>query len=156
VRNVTYVAWAAILLAVGALDILLFFRPIETLLVSLLIAAACFYRKIIETYVQVISVSRKFLLVSLIAIATNLAVGFSLNAAVDLRARDLVARIESYKSNHGVFPKSLLEVAEDSERDRLRRDRILHPRSGCKCWSAHGYPCAISSCSCCILSSRWL
>lgn len=124
-RNIPYAVWAVILLAVGLLDILSSFRPIGTFGVSLLTVIAYAYRHIIERYVRVIKVSRKFLLVSVIAIATNLVIGISLNAVMRIRARDLALRVEEYKSRYGVFPKSLLDIADDSERDNFRKNRML-------------------------------
>jgi hypothetical protein len=125
VRDLPYVAWAVILLCIGLLDVLTSFEPLGTLLAGLLTGVVYFYRHIIKTYIRFIEVRRKFILVSLSMVAINVIVGFSLNGAVDRKASDLVSRIESYRQKHGVFPRSILETADESERYSLTKNRIF-------------------------------
>jgi hypothetical protein len=123
-RNLCYLLWAVLLLGIGLLDIEISFKPLGTVLLAVLTGAAYLYRHIIKAYFQFIEVSRSFLVVSLVAIALNLSIGFLLNDRLHSKAQDLIHRINGYRDTYGRFPQSLLEVAHDSERQGFQRDRV--------------------------------
>jgi hypothetical protein len=120
-----YIIWAGVILGAGLLDLWLSFKPLSTFLVGVLTGVAYLYRHIIRSYVRIVEVRRRFIAVSVAAIALNLATGFLLNSRVDSRAEDFIARLDDYREKHGEFPHSLLEVTHDGEQRELGKNRLF-------------------------------
>ena len=120
-----YIAWAATILGIGILDILIAFEPILTFLVTVLFGAAFFCRHIIKTYIPFIEFQRSFVMVTLCMLAINGIVGLSLNPTVDRKAQSLVSRVEIYKKEHGEFPRSLVSIADEPDFYQLKTNRLI-------------------------------
>jgi hypothetical protein len=125
IRVVSLVVWIAFLLGVGLLDLQLYFAPIGTFSVVVLMGVVFFYRHIIDAYVLKVSVRRDFVVVGLCMLAVNLTVGGALNSVADRRARILVSEVESYNQKRGEFPKSLSVIEDDATRDVLKGNRLI-------------------------------